>query len=92
MVLDRYSREGPAGVGSRDCVDLDCVRAFECRERAYELYDSAVSCPRNGQPPATLRTLTKTEVFAKNVDPTLSKHRAAPDSESGHVHECAGVR
>ena len=62
MVLDRYSRWRPAGVGSRDCVDLDCVRAFECRERAYELYHSAVSYPRNGQPPATLRTLIKAEV------------------------------
>jgi hypothetical protein len=54
MVLDRYSRERPAGVGSRDCVDLDCVRAFERGERAYELYDGAVSYPRNGQPPETL--------------------------------------
>ena len=91
MVLDRYSRWRPAGVGSRDCVDLDCVRAFERGERAYELYDSAVSCPRNGQSPETLRTLADRGI-RENVDSTLSKHRAAPDSESGHVHECAGVR
>jgi len=62
MVLDRYSRERPVGVGSRGRVDLDCVRAFKRGERAYELYDSAVSCPRNGQPPETLRTLIKAEV------------------------------
>jgi hypothetical protein len=57
MVLGRYSLERRAGVGSRNCVGLDCVRAVERGERAYELHDSAVSYPRNGQSPETLRTL-----------------------------------
>jgi len=91
MVLGRYSLERRAGVGSRNCVGLDCVRAVERGERAYELHDSAVSYPRNGQSPETLRTLADRGI-RENVDSTLSKHRASPDSEGNHVHECAGLR
>lgn len=57
MVLARYSPERQAGVGLKDCVDLDCVRAVVHGWRAHEPHDRAVFYPRNGQSPRTVATL-----------------------------------
>ena len=79
------------GVPLRDCVDLVCVHRIVRGLHTYELHDCAVFYGETSQSHKTPGTLDHGQEVRRNVDPTLSKQRAAPDGEVGHVHERAGL-